>query len=178
MSNLYKILIHFLIIFTVLFIYSYLRRVYLYQVYKHLHIDLANITSLGALLIIFFSSTSLYGLRVSLHFPIWVLVLNLLILSTLVNYKVFWVNGISAKKSILFLLVLDLIMIEIGWALFFLSFSYIVLGVILTICYYIIIGLTKFHLKDTLDARRLKFYLGCGLSAICLILLTAQILFY
>ncbi len=169
-------LIHFLIIITAIFIYLYLRQIYLFQVFKEHNIDLANISSLGVILTFFFFSSSIYGLKLSLHLPIWMLILVLLIISSLISYKSFWVNNIDLNKGLLHLLIINLVIVQIAWTLFFLPFSYNILGVILTICYYIIIGMNKFYLKGTLDKKRIKFYLGFGLSSLFLILLTSQVL--
>lgn len=171
-----KLLTQFLIVFSVIFAYYYIYQIYSYLRNNSQVNNLINISSSGVVLTIFFAASSLYGLRATLHSPIWLLILVLLAVLSLMTYHSLWMNSIDLRLNFFYVLVIDLLIIELGWALFFLSFTYHILGIILTICYYIIIGLTKFNLKGSLDRRRLKFYLGLGFTGIFLTLLTARIL--
>lgn len=171
-----QVFIHLLAVVATFFIFYYLRHIYLYLRDSYRLSSLVNFSSSGAILVLFFSAASIYGMRVNLYVSIWLLVLVLVLVVGLVTYQALWVNGINLKINLFYVLIVVLLLVELGWSLLFLSFTYHVLGVVLTICYYVIIGLIKFNLKNKLDTRRLKFYLGFGFTSIFLILFTARIL--
>jgi len=62
----------------------------------------------------------------------------------------------------------------LAWSVSFLTLSYYVLGLIVAICYYVLIGLVKAYLLDNLSAKTVKWYLIFGFLALILVLLTAR----
>lgn len=120
------------------------------------------------------AATTLYGLMVYVSAPTWRLMLALLVLVLLITYQTFWSGRLLSKEAAAYLLVLGLVLVELGWAISSLSVSFYVLGLVLAICYYVAVGLTRFHLKGTLSARSVKLYLGYGLLSIAIALLTAN----
>jgi hypothetical protein len=67
-----------------------------------------------------------------------------------------------------------LILVELFWSISFLPFNYNITGLILAVCYYVIIGLVKNHLLGKLDAAKVKMYLILGGVSLFLIMLTAR----
>jgi len=66
----------------------------------------------------------------------------------------------------------------LAWAASFTSLSFYILGLILAVCYYILIGLIRFYLLGRLTRQTIKLYLIFGLSSIFLVLLTAKWIAY
>lgn len=169
-------LVQFLIILNFLFLHYYARQYYRMEVLKIDNIKWTSFSSYVGFLIIFFSSSSVYSLNSLLSFPIWDLVIVMIFVLFLTLYQSFYYNNIEKKYSPLFIYILCFVLVEILWALFFLPYSSYVLGLIFTICYYVIIGIAKLFLKNSVNVKKIKFFLIFGIFCIFLVLLTAKIL--
>jgi hypothetical protein len=126
------------------------------------------------LLTIFFSFAVIYGLESFLGLPIWILILCSAAVVILVIYQIFWANKTRAENSLAYVFLAGLLMTEIAWAVYFLPFNYNTLGLIIAICYYLIIGFIKLSLAEKLIPRNIKLYLLAGIIFLTLILLTAK----
>ncbi|MFH1523149.1 MAG: hypothetical protein ABIE43_05035 [Patescibacteria group bacterium] len=171
-----KIVIQSLFLANSFFIYFYLRNFY-YYIFKPNYYKsqiLENISSYGNFLIIFFLSSFTFGLQSFLNIPIWILITIILPIIALVIYNVMWINKINFKIGFIYILVSCLILTEISWSLSFLPLNYNISGLVLAICYYVIVGLIRYYLRGDLNKRIVKFYLSFGLISISLILLTAR----
>lgn len=135
---------------------------------------LENISSYGNFLAIFFSFSAIYGLKAFLNTQLWILVLAATVVTILIVHQTFWACKIRFQSGFAHILISCLIIIQIAWALYFLPFNYNTLGLILAICYYMLIGLTKASFAEKLTSRNLKLYLVFGLGSILIILLTAK----
>jgi hypothetical protein len=162
--------IHLLFILNLLSSLYYLKNIYQGERSEFLE----NFSSYGNFLIAFFSFSAIYGLKTFLNVPIWILIIAAAAVIILIIYQIFWANGVAVKANIFFIFIACLILTQLAWALYFLPFSYNVLGLILAICYYMQIGLIKLCLSQKLTIRNIKLYLISGLSGIFLILLTAK----
>ncbi len=158
------------------FIYFYLKSIYYYLIrpefYKAQTIE--NLSSYGNFLVIFFFSSASYGLQSFLNIATALLIFFILLLLALVVYQVMWANKIDINLGFIFILLLCLILVEIAWSISFLPLNYNVLGMVLAICYYILIGLTRFYLKGKLDGKIVKLYLFSGFISIFILLLTSS----
>lgn len=167
--------VQFVITVNVLFYFFYLKNLYYFLIkpasYKKGALE--NISSYACFLAVFFGAGALYGFQVFLNLPIWILILIILPMIALILYHVFFINKIEFNVSILYVLIGCIIMIELAWSLTFLPFSYHVTALVLAICYYMMIGLTRFYLKDGLKKRTVRLYLLFGFSSILLILITS-----
>ncbi|MFH1823053.1 MAG: hypothetical protein ABH830_05130 [Patescibacteria group bacterium] len=171
-----RIIVHLLYILVFIFTYFYFRNIYAFLVkpdtYKPRTLE--NISSYGNFLVIFFSFATIYGLQSFLNSPVWLLMLISIFFISLVVYNVIWANKIDYKIGLIFILICTLILVEIGWSLSFLPLNYNVLGLIIAICYYMLIGLVRFYLNNNLVKNILKVYLSLGIITIIIILFTAS----
>jgi len=169
-------LVQFLFAVCVIFQYLYFRSVYsyLFKPKKYRFGTLENLSSYGNFLAFYFIASTIYGLQVFVNFDVWLLVLILVFFTALIVYQVLWVNKIERKRSILFILLACLILAEIAWAASFLTLSFYILGLLTAICYYILIGLTRFYLLNKLDAKVIKYYLIFGFGSLLIVMLTAK----
>jgi len=85
-----------------------------------------------------------------------------------------WANRIDLKIGFFYILIISLVLTELTWSASFLTLNFYILGLILAVCYYILIGLTRFHLLDKLTKRLVKLYLFYGFGSILIVLLTAN----
>ncbi len=172
--------IQILIAVNVVFLYLYFRTIYFYlvDIRRYQPRSMENISAYGNFLAFYFIASSIYGLQVFLGIEIWKLILALMIMLAMAVIQVFWINQIQFSRGFLFLLIIELIITELSWSISFLTLNYYILGLILAVCYYIIIGLTRFYLLGTLTRQTVRAYLVFGFSSIILVLLTANWLSY
>lgn len=158
------------------FAYLYFRTVYCFLIdIKNYQADgLENISSYGNFLSFYFIASAIYGLQVFLNINIWILMIVLLLAILMIVYQVFWVNRIDVNARFFYMLIIGLALVEMAWAASFMTLSFYILGLVLAVCYYMIIGLTRFYLLNTLSRSIVRSYLIFGFSSILLVLLTSN----
>jgi hypothetical protein len=171
-----KIIIHLLFLVNAVFLYFYLRSAYYYFIFppKYKNLTFEMISSFGNFLAFFFFVSFIYDLESALNLPAWPLMLMITLVSALMIYQGFWASGLKSNLNFLYIIIGALVLLELAWSISFLPLNFNIAGLILAICYYMITGLTKFHLSDKLDKKIIKTYLISGLASIFLILLTAR----
>jgi hypothetical protein len=170
------LLIQSLYVLNAVFLYFYFRSLYYYLFRPDRYRDyfFENLSSYGNFLTFYFAASTVYGLQSFVNIPVWILMIGLLLVTSLIVLQLFWSYRIKGKKRLVFIPLLCLVLAELAWSASFLTLSYYVLGLILTICYYILIGVTRFYLLDKLDGKIVKLYLFYGLLSILVVLLTAR----
>ncbi len=170
------LLIQIMFCFYIVLLYIYLRYVYYYlaRPAAYTAFSIENISSYGNFLTFFLISAAIFGLKSFLNISVWILIIALLIASSLITYQIIWANAINIRKGAIFIFINSLILIELFWAAFFLPINHHVAGLSMAICYYILIGLVRHFLIEKLDAKKVKLYLGFGLTSLFIILITAR----
>lgn len=171
-----KFIVQIIFLIDVVFLYFYFRTIYILLIRKESFdkATLGNIFSYSNFLIIFFLSSSIYGLQLFLDITVWKLIAILLIVFILVVYQVVWVYNIEKNQGIFYIFLTSLVLTEIAWSLVFLPLSFYIIGLVLAIYYYIILGLIKYKLFDKLDKKTVKIYIIFGFTSIFILLLTAR----
>lgn len=171
-----SLLVQLLIIINTIFLYFYFRTIYYYLVKTKLYQpnSLQNISSYGNFLAFYFIASSVYGLQVFMGISIWILMIFTLGAIAIITYQVLWVNKVDLEPGAVYILIICLALTEIAWAASFLTLSFYILGLILAVSYYILIGLVRFYLLGRLSKSLVKIYLIFGLSSIIIVLLTAK----
>ncbi len=136
--------------------------------------SLENLFSYGNFLIIFFLSSTVYGLQTFLGVNSSLLILIFVVLNILIIYQFFYINRINIKDNLVYLFISVFILAQISWSLYFLPLNFNLTGLILAICYYMIAGTVKSYLKNNLSKKILKLYLSFGFGSIFFILLSAN----
>lgn len=169
-------LIQILFFFNLVFLYLYYRTLYYYLLapdyYKSY--SLQNLSAYGNFAAFYFLSSSVYGIQVFINASVWILMMIVLVATFFIVYQVIWANKIDKKAGLFYILISGLIITEIAWSISFLTLSYYVLGLILSVSYYTIIGLLRFYLQGALNKKLVKMYVIFGLSSILLVLLTSR----
>ncbi len=171
-----KFIIQLLFILNIVLLYFYLRYVYYYLArsiaYEPFSIE--NISSYGNFLIFFLLATTIYGMQAFLSIQTWLLMIIMLAASGLIVYQVMWANKIDLGKGLVYILISCLIIIELSWSISFLPLNHNIAGLIIAICYYMLIGLVRHFLLDKLDKKIIRLYLGFGLTSLFIVLITAR----
>lgn len=171
-----RAIIQLIIVLNTVFLYLYLVTIYYFLINKDSYKDnsLENISSYGNFLAFYFTASAIYGLQSFLHISIWMLMLVFIVASALIIYQVMWANKINDKVGFFYLLILSLVLVELAWSVSFLTLNFYILGLIIAVCYYILIGLVRFYLLKKLNKKLVKMYLIFGFSSIIIVLITAR----
>ncbi len=165
-----------LILFNVVFLYLYFRSLYYFVVKEELYKkgDLENFSAYGNFLSFYFIASTVFGFQIFLNISTWKLMLVIVATVALIVYQVSWANKIDKKVGAFYILISCLILTELAWSISFLTLSYYILGLILAVAYYILIGLIRFYLLGKFDKKIVKLYLIYGFLSILIVLLTAR----
>ncbi|MCF7820403.1 MAG: hypothetical protein K9M44_02950 [Candidatus Pacebacteria bacterium] len=125
-------------------------------------------------LAVFLASASVFGLKSFLNFPSWQLIIFLAPIIFLLLLQLFWFQGLKAKSNIYTLLILLLLLLEIIWGASFLTFSYLMIGLIVAISFYVLAGITIAFENLSLDKRSLRYYINFALIGFLLIFLSSR----
>ena len=176
-----KIIIQLLFSINIIFIYTYFRELYLFFDTKveNKFSNIENIFYFGNFLSFFFISASLYGFYSHINISIILLLAIMLIVCILLVYNIIFMlnlkTGKENKNNLSYIIIFCVILIELASAIWFLPFDHNMIGLVLSICYYMLIGLAKYYLLlGKIEIEKIKLYLGFGFSAIFFILATAQ----
>jgi hypothetical protein len=181
-SSVYGILVsnfifrQILILLIAVLNYISLRSLYFYfdksEMYKAYLMN--NFFSYAGFLIIFFSSSAIFGLVSYMNIEIWPLLFLLTFVVGLVLFQYYLIYEINKKRSFPFILLVCLSLLEISWAVSFLPLNYTVAGLTISVFYYMASGLTKYFLQENLNRSIIKFYLLFGSISIFILLLTSR----
>lgn len=159
-------------------VYKYYKSLYYYIFDKKNYPSnyLVNFSSYLNFVIIYFFSSAMFGLREFVNIPqiFYVLMIASVFVIIMAVYQVFWINRLAEKQNYIFIFLLAIILIEIAWVSAFLSVSFYISGLIVAICYYITIGLTRFYLQGTLTGSLARLYLTFGFLSLFLVLFTSR----
>ena len=170
-----RAIIQALFIVKLFFIYFYFRSLYyILNTDRQTLYSLDNMSAYGNFLTFYFIASSIYGLQSFLNLSVWLLMIFLLLAIWLIVYQAAWVNKVVFRVAFFYILVISLVLVELAWSISFLPLSFYILGLIMAVCYYMIIGLVRFYLREKLDKNTIKLYLIFGFSSILLVLLTAS----
>lgn len=169
-------LIQLMFVIDLVMLYFYLKFCYYYLIkpssYKVSAIE--NLSSYINFVSFFLAASTIYGLQSYLNIPVWQLMIALCAISLLAVYQIMWANKIDMKKGATYLMIISVVLLEIGWAISFLPLNFNISGLILAICYYVLVGLSRLYLLDLSDKEKTRLYLLFGLSSIILIFLTSR----
>jgi len=129
-----------------------------------------NINSLSLFLLI----VSFGALITFLDMAVWQLALLLLFSVTLLTYQTMWLAGLAIRCFWLYLIIINLIVLEIFWVWQFLPNTFYVKALTVTIVYYLAVNLSRNQLLGLLNKKMLQRYLTVGAAVLILVLLTAQ----
>jgi len=136
---------------------------YFYQTQKRSVLEMKNIIQYLNMIIFFLSSALLINLNIfwSLQWYFVLLIAFLVNLILLVNFFLF--TDLPLKKNELIILTLDLILLQLLIALFYLPISFYVGAFLIALCYYWLSSFFLLAAQHNLRAKRLIQYLVFGL---------------
>ena len=126
------------------------------------------------MLAVFFSASAAYGAKVFLGYSVWPVLAGLSVAILAAWYQIFIFASSAIRKNLSFFLIAFLILCEFAAVLFFLPFSYQLLGMIMTIVFYFVVGVGRLHLLGDIPKKQLRYYLVFSILATAILVLTAR----
>ncbi len=123
---------------------------------------------------IFFVFSSSYGLYLNFMIPLYVLMLECLVVTFLVSFQYFSIIEKERKKIFLYSFILALIQAEIIWAMNYWPFGYLTTGVVMLILYYVLWDLTQIYFLNLLSRKRVIANMIFFSALVVLVLLSAK----
>lgn len=169
-------LVRLLFLLNTIFLYYYLRAVYHRLTESSLsdYFSLENLSAYGNFTAFYFLASAIYGFQVFLNISVWILIIFLIFITALMVYQTVWINRIDRQIGFFYLLIICLVLAQLGWAISFLPLSFYILGLIMAIYYYILTGISRYHMQKKLENKIVKLYLGFGLISLIAVLATAR----
>jgi hypothetical protein len=125
-------------------------------------------------LTVFLASASVFGLKNFLNFPAWQVVIFLSPVIALLLFQLYWFYALKIKENLLTLLTILVLLLEIIWGSTFLTFSYLMLGLIVAVSFYSLNGITIAFLRHGLNKKTLRYYTNFALISLLLIFLSSR----
>lgn len=164
------------LLILVIAIWAYMEVVYLWLHFrpKYQPHSLENISTHLNLITIFLTASGLYSLIVFFGFPTWALVIIFAIIASLLTHQMVWASGTTFKSEWPYVVVIGLITVQVFIATSFLPTSIYVNGLLVTLSYYVMTGISRNWLLGIKDKKVIKRYLVISGIFLVLILLTAK----
>lgn len=167
---------HVLAILTAIFLNLVTWNVYvfLYQPLRYQTNALEYLSHIGNLFTVFFATVSIYGFRLFLGLPAWIVAVSVGVLTGLLLQQSFWVSKLAGKNTRPYIFVIPFLLVELSVALLALPVVPLVAGAVLTVTYYAFLGLSRSVLRNAFSCSVGQRYMLISLLGIFLLFLTAQ----
>lgn len=167
---------HLFLIIIVFFLFLFLYNIFnfLYQPLYYRAYSLENISNYLDLLAIWLWYSSFFGLIIFLGLSPGSFVLPIIIIGVLIYYQNIWVNKIEIKNYWPYLIIVNLLLVEVFLAVSFLPTNFYVNGLILAVVYYVLSGLSRNFILKKLNKIIVVRHLLFGIFILAIGLLTAK----
>lgn len=166
---------------TLIFIFAftfglYLENIYLffYKPQQYQSSSFENFSSFLNLVIFFLTAIDLNASGVFLNSPLYIASLILIVFTSLLILQSFWVNKIKSRLKLVYLLILNLIVLELFWCINFLPANFYVNSAILTILYYFAWEIFKEKLNNTLEIKFIWRFALLTLFFLLIVIITSR----
>jgi hypothetical protein len=166
----------FLLIGLIVLLWAYLEILFLRFNYrpKYEPYSLENVTSHLNLITIYLVACGFYSLILFLGINFWLLLLIFVLISMLMAYQLAWASGITGRSGWPYIAVITLICAEVFWVVNYLPTSIYVNGLLVTLNYYLMSGLSRNWLLEIKGRKVILRYLILSGLVLALILFTAK----
>jgi hypothetical protein len=171
-----KFILQFSFILIAVILYFYFRFLYFYLTdsLNYQNGSLENLSLYSNFLTIYFLSSAIFGLQSFLNMPIWILLILIIVCVALIAKEIMWINKIKKNASYFYIALLCLAIFELSWAVSFLTLSYYILGLLIAISFYVLMGIVRLHLINALNKEIIKTYSMLAFFSILIVLLTSR----
>lgn len=124
--------------------------------------------------VIFFTASSIFAAVVFVSMPQWIGVLIVLVLSFILHLQVMRASHIPLQKGWLHSLIASILITEIFLSLLYWPSSFLVNGVIVTVAFYVLTGVSRCIITSVLSKKLMTRYFAWGSLIVFTILVTAD----
>jgi len=136
--------------------------------------SMGNILSFLSLIILYLFAASHFGFIVHLNLSLWIATFIIIFVTFVITEQVMYFHGISFQKSWPYLVIVSLVEGEFFWVINFLPSSLYVNAFIITIVYYMMIGVSRNHLLGMLNRSVFLRYFFISIVSLSVALITAK----
>ena len=154
------------VFFENVFRYYYAPRAYQPYALEHLSNSLNTI-------IAFLAGSSLYALMTLLSVKVWMLSAFAVLVFTLLVVQSRWTHGIETNASLSYIIVFDILILEVFWAIAFLPVNFYVHAFMLALAHYSLWGIFQAKLKGTLDRSLVFRYSAVSILLLFMVIATS-----
>lgn len=147
---------------------------YFYFSMKYQPYTLESFSFYTNILSMFYWSVSLFSTLIFLHYNRFIIAAIGLLMGGVLVYQLFWINKISWQKSQLFVYVIPIVLAELFLAISYLPSSFYVNAFLLTISFYLMVGLARLFLQENLNKKNVTTHILISAVSVILIIVTAQ----
>lgn len=164
------------VIVTAVLLYLFLEQILNYFFYslKYQPYTLESFSFYTNILTVFFVSAGLFSAITFLHTSRFMITGVLLLFALACVYQTFWVHKISWGKSHLFLAAIPLALSQLFLTISFWPTNFFVNALVIAVLFYLMVGLSRLFLLETLNRNSIIFYLTTGFVTVGIVLFTAQ----
>lgn len=160
---------------------SFLEWVYAEHVFAYFHqpsryrvYTIERVSMTMAIVSTFLGSSGLFGLLILLQLPLWLIAPVFFVLMTFTMYSVLWVSKADPEQGATSSFVGGLLLTEVFIALSFLPVGHMTNGSVLTVCFYLFLGMTRASLLGRLTRPVVLRYLLFALTVALVALSTTR----
>ncbi|MDO8668959.1 MAG: hypothetical protein Q7K65_01560 [Candidatus Buchananbacteria bacterium] len=147
---------------------------YFYDTKRVILLDLKNIIAYVNLIAFFFLTSLIINLRIFINFSLVYVFVAVGLSAFILAMSQLRVNGIPLKKSLIYSIISALLLIQILIAVLFLSVSFYVSAIILTVLYYLLSSFLVLSAKENLTKAAVWQYIIFTLIVMAIVSVTAQ----
>ena len=149
-------------------------RLYLFEPSRYRPYSVERMSSVIYLLTAFFAAASGFGFILLVQAPLWALTPVMFLLYFFLCSGTLWVSKIEMPTRAVFSIIGGLVLMELFVVVSFLPSGYITNAAIVTLAFYVFLGLTRALFQGRLTKSVVLRYLGFSILLLLGILLTAQ----
>lgn len=170
--------VQLLLVLIAWFLFVYLKNLYYYCTHQEsvsVYADkLDNLLIVGGFLSVFAAATVLFSLPIFITWPTWATLLILAAIIWLLFVQFMPLKKINPEQAKVLTLVSVLGLVELAWGLSLLPIKFHLLGLFLAIGFYLVLTITRLHLRGALTRRVLRLPLILSALAFIILFLTAR----
>lgn len=117
----------------------------------------------------FFVFVSSFELFIFLQTPLWILMVSIFFLTFLFSLQLFWTYKIEWSRGKIYLFFIPFLMTELFWVLHFLPTSFYTLGLFMTIQFYMMTHLSRWHLTSALERKVIRRYVAIAAGIVLIV---------
>lgn len=133
-----------------------------------------NVINIANFFTIFLWYSLIFYFYLYFGWPKWAVILSVFIISFLIIYQALLKKNIPSVVSWVYILMTVLILSEISWVVSFWPVGYLIGGMVILTCFYVVWGLIQDHIDNKLELKIILEYLAIAFIILAIVLGTTR----